>query len=132
MKISPDLNLRQIDDVLDLIKEFGMDGVVATNTTVTRENLTTNPVRVEQIGSGGLSGKPIRDRSTEIIRYIYRKTGGNLPIIGVGGIMNAADAIEKLRAGALLVQVYTGFIYEGPGIVKKINRALVRRNSAQK
>lgn len=126
VKISPDLNWEQIDDVLELVGEFNMDGIVATNTTVTRTGLSTTPEKIEKIGRGGLSGKPIRERATEIIRYISEKTGGTLPIIGVGGIMNPDDALEKLRAGASLVQVYTGFIYEGPGLVKKINKALLR------
>jgi dihydroorotate dehydrogenase len=126
VKISPDLNWEQIDDVLELVGEFNMDGIVATNTTITRTGLSTAPEKIEKIGRGGLSGKPIRERATEIIRYISEKTGGTLPIIGVGGIMNPDDALEKLRAGASLVQVYTGFIYEGPGLVKKINKALLR------
>jgi dihydroorotate dehydrogenase len=126
VKISPDLNWRQIEDVLDLVKEFEMDGIVATNTTITRAGLSTDPKKVEEIGAGGLSGKPIRDRSTEIIKYIHDKTGGRLPIIGVGGIMSARDAMDKLQAGATLVQVYTGFVYEGPGLVKKINKAILK------
>ncbi len=100
VKISPDLNWKQIDDVLELVAEFEMDGIVATNTTITRDGLATNPERVSEIGKGGLSGKPIRERSTEIIRYISEKTGGELPIIGVGGILTVDDALEKLRAGA--------------------------------
>lgn len=126
VKISPDLNRNQIDDVLDLVDEFNMDGVVATNTTITRDGLKTHPGKIEKIGSGGLSGKPIRERSTAIIRYISEKTGGAVPIIGVGGIMSADDALEKLRAGASLVQIYTGFIYKGPGLVRKINRSILR------
>jgi dihydroorotate dehydrogenase len=126
VKISPDLNWEQIDDVLELVDEFNMDGIVATNTTITRAGLSTAPENVEKIGLGGLSGKPIRERSTEIIRYISKKTGGALPIIGVGGILGVDDAMEKLSAGASLVQVYTGFVYEGPGLVKKINKALLR------
>ncbi len=126
VKISPDLNFRQIDDVLDLIRENGIDGIVATNTTITRNGLNTSTERVEEIGSGGLSGKPLRERSTEIIRYIHDKTGGQLPIIGSGGIMSPADALSKIEAGATLVQVYTGFIYEGPALVKRINRALLQ------
>ena len=126
VKISPDLNFKQLDDVLDLIEEYGLDGIVATNTTITRQNLITDACKVEKIGKGGLSGKPIKDLSTEIIRYIHQKTGGNLPIIGVGGIMSAADALEKIEAGATLVQVYTGLIYEGPCLVSHINRAILR------
>jgi dihydroorotate dehydrogenase len=127
VKISPDLNFQQIDDVIDLIGEYGLDGIVATNTTVTRNYLQTDKIIVEKIGNGGLSGKPITNRSTEIIRYIHNKTNGKLPIIGVGGIMSVRDALEKLEAGASLIQIYTGFIYEGPALVKRINKALVRR-----
>ena len=126
VKISPDLNREQIDDVLELVDEFNMDGIVAVNTTITRAELSTDSETIERIGSGGLSGKPIRERSTDIIRYISEKTGGKLPIIGVGGILSADDALEKLRAGASLVQVYTGFVYEGPGLVKRINEAILR------
>jgi dihydroorotate dehydrogenase len=126
VKISPDLSWEQINDVLELVDEFKMDGIVATNTSITREELATAPEKIKKIGLGGLSGKPIRERSTEIIRYISEKTGGQLPIIGVGGILSADDALEKLRAGASLVQVYTGFVYEGPGLVKRINQALLR------
>ncbi len=124
VKISPDLNHKQIDDVIELIGDYGMDGIIATNTTITREGLSTDPARVESMGSGGLSGKPLKDRSTEIIRYIHLASGGKLPIIGVGGIFSADDALEKLEAGASLVQLYTGFIYEGPGLVRRINRDL--------
>jgi dihydroorotate dehydrogenase len=127
VKISPDLNFQQIDDVIELSGEFDMDGIIATNTTITRKGLSTDPARVEAIGNGGLSGKPLRDRSTEIIKYIHRKTNGKLPIVGVGGIMDTEDALEKLDAGASLVQLYTGFIYEGPTLVKKINRAVLKR-----
>ena len=124
VKISPDLNFQQIDDVLELISQTGMDGIVATNTTIKRENLATGAKMIEQIGNGGLSGKPLRQRSTEIIKYISEKTNGKLTIIGTGGIMSPEDAIEKIRAGASLIQIYTGFIYEGPCIVKKINKVL--------
>ena len=126
VKISPDLNWEQIDDVLELVETYEMNGIVDTNTTVTRKGLSTDPEKLGKIGTGGLSGMPLRERSTEIIRDLYQKTGGSLPIIGVGGIMSAADALEKLRAGATLVQVYTGFIFEGPGLVKKINRAILK------
>jgi len=109
LKVSPDLNLRQIDQTLSLVDKSGIDGVVVANTTVSRENLNTSQKKIEKIGNGGLSGLPIRDRSTEMIKYIHTKNK-SLPIIGVGGIMTAKDAIEKLKAGASLVQVYTGFI----------------------
>ena len=131
VKISPDLNFHQIDDVLELIHEFELDGVVATNTSISREDLRTDPQKVSEIGNGGLSGKPIRERSTEIIRYINVKTEGKLPIIGVGGIMSPEDALEKLEAGATLVQIYTGFIYEGPRLVKRINKDILQRDAAE-
>ena len=126
VKISPDLNKRQIDDVIDLVRQNGMDGIIATNTTIAREGMKTDPARVKAAGSGGLSGIPLRERSTEIIRYIHEKTGGALPVIGVGGIMSPRDAREKLDAGASLIQLYTGFIYEGPSLVRRINRSLLR------
>ncbi|MFC2098263.1 quinone-dependent dihydroorotate dehydrogenase [Bacteroidota bacterium] len=126
VKISPDLNNKQIDDVIELISQHDMDGIIATNTTITREGLTTDPGKVGEIGGGGLSGGPLRERSTEIISYIHGKTAGKLPIIGVGGIMNPEDALEKIRAGASLVQVYTGFIYEGPSIVRRINKKILK------
>lgn len=126
VKISPDLNSQQIDDVLELIYLYGIDGIVATNTTISRDNLKTGTGLIEKIGSGGLSGKPIRQKSTEIIRYLAEKTKGELIIVGVGGIFSAEDAIEKIHAGAHLIQIYTGFIYEGPAIVKKINKALMK------
>lgn len=124
LKISPDLNFEQIDDTLEIIKQTKLDGIVAVNTTSQRYNLTISENEITKIGNGGLSGKPLKDRSTEIIRYIAEKTEGKLPIIGVGGIMNADDALEKINAGASLVQVYTGFIYEGPALIKKIVKQL--------
>jgi dihydroorotate dehydrogenase len=120
LKIAPDVSNGQIDDILEIIAEAGVDGIIATNTTVSREGLSTGAEELESIGAGGLSGRPVRARSTEVIRYIHTQTGGRLPIIGVGGIHSAADAKEKLDAGATLVQVYTGFVYEGPGLVKRI------------
>lgn len=125
LKISPDLNFNQIDEVLEIISLTGMDGVVATNTTISREGLTTSSKAITEIGNGGLSGNPLKIRSTEIIRYIYHKTGGKLPIIAVGGIFTAEDAVEKLNAGASLVQLYTGFIYEGPMLTKRICKKLI-------
>jgi dihydroorotate dehydrogenase len=124
VKISPDLNFNQIDDVLELIFLTGMDGVVATNTTTRRDNLLTTPELIERIGNGGLSGEPLRTRSTEIIKYISEKSGGKITIIGSGGIMSPEDAIEKINAGAQLLEIYSGFIYNGPRIVKRINKAL--------
>lgn len=129
LKISPDLTDQQLDDAIEIFNETGIDGIIATNTTITRENLTTSRERIRQIGEGGLSGTPLKDPSTRIIRYISEKSNGEIPIIGVGGIMSAEDALEKLRAGASLIQVYTGFIYNGPGFVKKINRAIVQNGA---
>lgn len=127
LKISPDLNFNQIDEVIDILLETKVDGVVATNTTTGRYNLNEPEEKVAQIGNGGMSGLPLRDRSTEVIRYISQKTGGKIPIIGVGGILSAQDALDKIDAGATLVQIYSGFIYEGPILVKKINKALLTR-----
>lgn len=128
LKISPDLNFKQIDETLKIIYDTGIDGIVATNTTISRDHLQTPRSRISEIGQGGLSGKPIRERSTEIIRYIRKKAGNNLPIIGVGGIMSEKDALDKIKAGADLVQVYTGFIYEGPGLVRRINKAIAEND----
>ncbi|NOQ25841.1 MAG: quinone-dependent dihydroorotate dehydrogenase [Bacteroidales bacterium] len=126
LKISPDLNNEQLDDVVETFNVTGIDGIVATNTTVSRENLITDESRIKEIANGGLSGKPLSNRSTEIIRYITEKSNSTIPIIGVGGIMTEEDALEKLNAGASLIQLYTGFIYEGPAFVKRINKALLR------
>jgi len=120
LKISPDLKQEQLDDVIDLAMEINLDGIVATNTTVSRGILVTPPGQLHQMGQGGLSGKPLQKRSTEIVRYIFEKTKGNIPIIASGGIFNSQDVKEKLNAGASLVQVWAGFIYEGPRIVKNI------------
>lgn len=124
LKIAPDLTKEQIDDVIDLAMEIKLDGLVATNTTLSREGLTTSGSRIKTIGAGGLSGLPVKQRSTEVVRYIHQKTNGQIPIIASGGVFTGTDAKEKLEAGASLVQVWTGFIYEGPGIVKKICRYL--------
>ncbi len=124
LKISPDLNTYQIDDTIAIIEELGIDGLVVTNTTVRRDNLMTDVSTIKAIGNGGLSGRPLTQRSTEMIRYISQKTNHRIPIIGVGGIMSDKDAYEKMEAGASLVQIYTGFIYEGPFLVKRINRRL--------
>ena len=127
LKIAPDLTNEQLDDIIEIVMEVKLDGVIATNTTISRAGLKTDPKTVEEIGAGGLSGKPVRNRSTEVIRYLSEKSNKAFPIIGVGGIHSAEDAIEKLDAGADLLQVYTGFIYEGPRLLKRINRALVNR-----
>lgn len=118
LKIAPDLTDGQLDDIVELVTESGIAGVVATNTTISREGLRSKPAQVQE--AGGLSGKPLRARATEVIRYLVAKSGGRFPIIGVGGIHSPADAIEKMEAGAALVQLYTGFIYEGPNLIKSI------------
>ncbi len=130
LKISPDLDYKKLDEIIGICEKTGVDGIVATNTTIAREGLETGGERIEKIGNGGLSGKPLGDRSTEIIRYISKKTNGTMPVIGVGGIMSPGDAIEKLEAGAKLVQLYTGFIYEGPSLVKRINKAILKHFSS--
>jgi dihydroorotate dehydrogenase len=127
LKISPDLSDNQLDDVIETFKITGIDGIVATNTTTSRNGLETDNETIEKIANGGLSGKPLTKRSTEIILYLTKKSGGTIPIIGVGGIMTVEDALEKLDAGATLIQIYTGFIYEGPGFVKRINKAILKR-----
>lgn len=124
LKVAPDLNHGQLDEVIEIIKKTKIDGVIATNTTVTRDHLQSE---FESIGNGGLSGAPLKNKSTEVIRYLAEKSNKAFPIIGVGGIHTAEDALEKIDAGADLVQVYTGFIYEGPSIAKKINKALLKR-----
>ncbi|MEW6470099.1 MAG: quinone-dependent dihydroorotate dehydrogenase [Bacteroidota bacterium] len=126
LKIAPDLGDSQLDDIIAIVRETGIDGVVATNTTIARAGLRTPEAEVQQKGSGGLSGKPLAQRSTEVIRYLSEKSGNSFPIIASGGIHTAEDAIEKLKAGASLVQVYTGFIYEGPGIAKEICKGLLK------
>ena len=125
LKIAPDLNTVQLDEVIEIIAETNLDGVIASNTSVNREGLKASKERLETIGNGGLSGKPITNRSTMVIKYLSEKSNKSFPIIGVGGIHTAEDALEKLNAGADLVQVYTGFIYEGPSLVKKINKAIL-------
>lgn len=126
LKIAPDLTNEQLDDIIDIVKETKIDGVIATNTTISREGLKTEDSRLKTIGAGGLSGKPLTKRSTEVVRYLSTKSNKAFPIIAVGGIHTAEDAIEKLNAGASLVQIYTGFIYEGPGIAKRINKKLLK------
>ncbi|UII29040.1 quinone-dependent dihydroorotate dehydrogenase [Fulvivirga maritima] len=125
LKIAPDLTEGQLDDIVEIVKEVKLDGLIAHNTTISREELKTSASRVQEIGAGGLSGKPLTQRSTEILKYLRGKLGMEFPIISVGGIMSAEDALEKLEAGASLIQVYTGFIYEGPALIKQINKALV-------
>ncbi|MDB5199584.1 MAG: quinone-dependent dihydroorotate dehydrogenase [Chitinophagaceae bacterium] len=124
VKISPDLDKNEIDDIIDLSIELNLNGIVAANTTISREQLQTKNYKLKTISAGGLSGLPLQKRSTELIRYISEKTNNNIPIIASGGIFAGDDAKEKINAGASLVQVWTGFIYEGPAIVKNICKAL--------
>lgn len=124
LKIAPDLTDEQLLDIIEIVKDTEIDGVIATNTTIARDYLKSDLVSSEE--KGGLSGKPLTNRSTEVIRFLAEKSGKAFPIIGVGGIHSAADAIEKLTAGADLVQVYTGFIYEGPSLIKRINKAILK------
>ncbi|MEO8583492.1 MAG: quinone-dependent dihydroorotate dehydrogenase [Flavitalea sp.] len=127
LKIAPDLTEQQIDDVIDIALKINLDGLVATNTTISRDNLNKVPAeKIKAIGAGGLSGKPLTKRSTDVVRYIHERTQGRIPIIASGGIFTASDAKEKLNAGASLVQVWTGFVYEGPGIVKNICKGLLQ------
>ncbi|MGB5363288.1 MAG: quinone-dependent dihydroorotate dehydrogenase [Aureibaculum sp.] len=121
LKIAPDLTNSQLEDIIDIVKITKIDGVIATNTTISREGLTAN----DKNEIGGLSGKPLTKRSTEVIRFLSERSNKAFPIIGVGGIHSAQDAIEKIQAGADLIQIYTGFIYEGPVLVKKINKAIL-------
>jgi len=122
LKISPDLSKNNLSEIVDIVLSLKIDGIIAINTTIQRNNLKSKNMNE----SGGLSGKPISERSNEVIRYISEKSKGSIPIIGVGGIHSAQDAIDKINAGADLVQIYTGFIYEGPSLVRSINKALVQ------
>ena len=127
LKIAPDLTNEQLDDIIEIVAAVSLDGIIATNTTISRADLITSDDRIAEIGAGGLSGKPVGKRSTEVIKYLSEKSNKAFPIIGVGGIHSAEDALEKLDAGADLIQLYTGFIYEGPKLVKDINKALLAR-----
>jgi dihydroorotate dehydrogenase len=124
LKIAPDLSDEDIESLVEIALDQGVAGIIATNTTINRDGLQSARARIEAIGEGGLSGAPLRDRSNEIISQIYRLTKGSLPIVGVGGIFTAEDAWKKICAGASLVQLYTGFIYEGPGVARDINDGL--------
>jgi dihydroorotate dehydrogenase len=127
LKIAPDLSNEQLDDIIDIVRETKIAGVIATNTTINRAELKTNVKIVESLGSGGISGKPLTNRSAEVIRYLHEKSNAAFPIIGVGGIHSPEDAIEKLKAGASLIQLYTGFIYEGPSLIKRINKEIIKQ-----
>ncbi len=126
LKIAPDLNTQQLDEIIELVAETNIDGVITSNTSVDRTGLKASDALLKEIGNGGLSGKPIKEKSTATIKYLAEKSNKAFPIIGVGGIHTAEDALEKIAAGADLVQVYTGFIYEGPALVKKINKAILK------
>lgn len=123
LKIAPDLSNEQLLDIIDIVKESGISGVIATNTTLSRESLTSENKKE----GGGMSGKPLKERSTEVIRFLSENSGKAFPIIGVGGIHSAEDALEKLEAGASLAQLYTGFIYEGPQLIKEINQKILKQ-----
>lgn len=127
LKIAPDLTNSQLDDIIEIVQNVKLDGLIATNTTISRTELKDSTKWEKEMG--GISGRPLTKRSTEIIRYLHNALGKEVPIIGVGGIMNAQDALDKLAAGAVLVQIYSGFIYEGPTLIKKINQAILDKNS---
>jgi dihydroorotate dehydrogenase len=131
VKIAPDLNDEQIASIVEVAQRTRISGIIATNTTTGRQNLHSSPARVASAGEGGLSGAPLRERSNQVIRTIYRLTRGSLPIVGVGGVFTAEDAWEKICAGASLIQLYTGFIYEGPGVARRINEGLRRILSSE-
>jgi dihydroorotate dehydrogenase len=126
LKIAPDLTNEQLLDIIDIVKITGIAGVIATNTTISREGLQSE----DKDEMGGLSGKPLQSRATEVIRFLHQESKGAFPIIGVGGIHSAEDALEKLEAGASLVQLYTGFVYEGPALIKSINKAILQQTQS--
>lgn len=126
LKIAPDLNNIQLDEIIDLVNETKIDGVIASNTSTNRENLKVSKERLEEIGNGGVSGQPLKNQSTAVIKYLADTSNKSFPIVGVGGIHSEKDALDKLNAGADLVQLYTGFIYEGPSLVKRINKAILQ------
>ncbi len=123
------LTVGQLDDIIELAQKVHLSGLVATNTTISREGLKTDAEAIKKIGEGGLSGKPVREKSTQIVQYIHQQTGGALPIIANGGIFTGEDAYLKFKAGASLLQVWTGFVYEGPAIVQNICKHLVQQSS---
>ncbi len=126
LKIAPDLNDGQLDEIVELVVNTKLDGVIASNTSIDRSDLKASEEVLDSIGNGGLSGQPIKDKSTKVIKYLADKSNKAFPIIGVGGVHSAKDALDKIEAGADLVQIYTGFIYEGPSLIKKINKALLK------
>jgi dihydroorotate dehydrogenase len=126
LKIAPDLTDGQLDDIADIVRETQIAGIIATNTTISRANLLTPDNAVQDMGAGGLSGVPVRNRSTEVIRYMRKKLDSHAVIIGVGGIDSPESAQEKLKAGADLIQVYSGLVYKGPGLVRNILDQMVQ------
>lgn len=128
LKIAPDLTDNQLDDIIEIVRNTGIDGLIATNTTIERTGLKSPESTYSE--AGGLSGSPVRDRSTQVIRYLHQHSGGSIPIIGVGGVDSPEAALEKLEAGASLIQVYTGLIYEGPMLIKRINEAILSAGSS--
>jgi dihydroorotate dehydrogenase len=129
LKIAPDLNTAQLDEIVTLVLQTKLDGVIASNTSTNREGLSISQEELQQIGNGGLSGQPIKDRSTAVIKHLSTQSNKAFPIIGVGGIHSPEDALEKINAGADLVQIYTGFIYEGPRLIKNINKAIISQTA---
>ena len=127
VKVAPDLSFEALDEILELVAPRQIAGIVAANTTISRPQTNDLPSQKTYSETGGLSGKPMRARSTEIIRHLHKQTSGKLPIVGVGGIFDADDAWEKITAGATLLQIYTGLVYEGPGMAKKIVAGLLQR-----
>ena len=130
LKIAPDLNTNQLDEIIELIVQTNIAGVIASNTSISRSELKTSKEALAAIGNGGLSGQPLKSKSTEVIRYLSKQSNKAFPIIGVGGIHSPEDALEKIDAGADLLQIYTGFVYEGPALIKRINRALLNRTKS--
>ena len=128
LKIAPDLNNQQLDEIIELVAKTKIDGIIASNTSVNRDNLKASKERLQQIGNGGVSGQPVKERSTRVIQYLADNSNKAFPIIGVGGIHSEKDALDKINAGADLVQIYTGFIYEGPSLVKRINKAILAKS----
>ncbi len=126
LKIAPDLTSSQLDDIIEIVASTKIDGIIATNTTISRDGLNTSSELINSIGAGGLSGTPVKERSTEVIKYLHTKSGGSFPIVGVGGIDSPEAAKAKLNAGASLVQIYSGMVYYGPTIVRDINRSILK------
>ena len=126
LKIAPDLTDSQLDDIVEIVKVTDIAGVIATNTTIARDKLNASEAELDAIGNGGLSGNPLKERSTEVIKYLFEKSNQTMKIVGVGGIESGQDAMDKINAGACLVQVYSGMIYKGPGLVKEINKYILK------